>query len=1074
MITYQRFHYNWMTWRRSDLAKVRDLSDLTELPPGVIVHILDNFVMDGKISYGPRTDNHLINMNKFRLFMHNVTTWPTKKATDVAPINKEKMILFGGGVISNLSKYRISMQPRVLFYDDYTRMPERLSTMNIVNWNPMFRIRCLGVRRKIRFFNFLYSCIINKIMEAPDRMHFIHIPLENQCYQRQHFLRIFRKFDRIAALFPERSTYLFLAHLYALIAKPMTLPKRNVKMDDEEAHEKVGEEGLSPITKFEVDEDLTGLQSRELLNMIKCYSEEMGASQEELDEFPYKNSIFEYIPPRMFEKINFILTAGDKYVCFNLRDFKELNGSANAGLLKIIGLINTLVREGYSNDVTDDEPVPDVPEVPEAVSSIDENGSNAPTFTKPRTLEERKEAAEQDVTELDDIEPILEKNPDMTVSQKEHVKKLSKAYKEVKIDGVKIEELLTKIPDDEIKPDTVKTTATDTGAITEESTQSSISKASKTYIDTLMKQDIASIATSFNKQGMFLTGVDQEEIVDDLNRLTLYTAHFEDLQHKKHQVKIPVPKPDDKGRIKVNGVTKMMRMQRVNKPIVKVSPTRVTLNTNYNKALIERNAYAAHDFLGWFTKKGMFKAAKEGGITWKPHTGICRYPIKAFPFELTELGRKFHGLEFTAPDHTVGELWFDIMNRASRYPDATVNKRVTTHEQETASYWFGHRTSHDVRIDFFMSVDGSISGVNLATGEEVFCGAFGDLFEWITGVFLIQSVEYIEMTYLSKTFPLIHPLAYRFGLTNMLRYCKCDYTLHDIKEKIETRPSDIVIRFADKRLVINRTPRHNALLFGGLTAFDLEDVYFEDMDGKDIYYQLLTQLKLTFNSIKGIDSFFDLFIDPITRDVLRDMREPTDLRDLLLRAVSLLTTSDHIDPASEANFRYRGVEQMTGIIYNEMARAYATYKNKSIGATNKFSLAEHTIKQRIIQDQLMEKVDTINPIEDIKDVSAFSGAGSGGRSSETFLIADRKFTEDSLGIVSEATVDNGKTGMVAYLPANPIMRNARGLTEKVPIDQLKPENVFSFNTLLMPCVTQDDGKRDSDKFKRLQGAIPVE
>ena len=104
------------------------------------------------------------------------------------------------------------------------------------------------------------------------------------------------------------------------------------------------------------------------------------------------------------------------------------------------------------------------------------------------------------------------------------------------------------------------------------------------------------------------------------------------------------------------------------------------------------------------------------------------------------------------------------------------------------------------------------------------------------------------------------------------------------------------------------------------------------MDNKDIYYSLLEQVRVRMGFIKGVDSFFDLFIDPITRDVLRDMRAPTDMRDLLLYTVTLLTTSEHLPASSESNFRYRNVEQVTAIIYNEMARAFAGYKNKSVGA----------------------------------------------------------------------------------------------------------------------------------------------
>jgi hypothetical protein len=186
------------------------------------------------------------------------------------------------------------------------------------------------------------------------------------------------------------------------------------------------------------------------------------------------------------------------------------------------------------------------------------------------------------------------------------------------------------------------------------------------------------------------------------------------------------------------------------------------------------------------------------------------------------------------------------------------------------------------------------------------------------------------------------------------------------------------------------------------------------------------------------------------------MREPTNVRDLVIRATAMLTTRDHKPAASATNFRFRGVEQITGIIYNEMARAFATYKHKSVGATNKFSMSDYTIKQRIMEEQLMENVNTLNPIDDIKAYSKFSNAGSGGRSGETFMIPDRQFTKDSLGVVSEATVDNGKVGLNATLPFNPLISNVRGMATAPDIESLEPENMLSLNSLIMPGVTNDD------------------
>lgn len=1078
MLRWERFRRESMMWKVSLLTGTKSLSDLTELPYGSIIHILDNFPMDGHVEYGPRKGNHFMHMNRFYKFMHSVVNWPEHKSSDCAPIYKDKMVLVSGAVHANLMKYIKEMMPLIKRCDKMLDIPVRNGTMGVVNYNPLFRMRVLGQRRKVRFFNFLWAVVLNKIMEAPDRQHFIHIPLENFVYEKKDFIRIFKQYNKLATIYYERPSYLFLAHFYGLLAKKMNLPPRGKLPEiekDAEGDEKndfsmesMHDEELT-IPKLEPEPGLGDLSDADFLQGIASYMGECDPTLCAMEglkdgENPYKLTIFEFLPVQMLEKVNLLFTVGNNYVCYNLRDVKELNNAGNTGLLRVINQINTLVRTsdlGALNDSATSE----TPMAPESVVQIDElqlELGNICNFTPPRTQQEIKETAELDLLQLDDVSKIIEQMPSTTTkAQREHVEKLSKAYKQTEINGVKLDKVMTAGNTGALKPEEVKTGAVKEGTLAPTATESTTSVLNKTYVEQTMTTDLANIFTSFNKQGMFLKDIKQEDTVDELNAWTTYTVSYEDTNHKTFTLRIPVPKVDKMGRAKINGVLKAMRIQRVSKPICKVSDTRVTLNSNYNKALLERNQNAAHSFIDWFSRKALFKIVK-GGYDLKPIHGVCRYKIHAIPFEITELGKKYKGFDFKD-----GQLVFDYENRENYFPkDASAEIQA---EEMDKFFWFGHRGDEH----FFMDVTGLIVVKNLDSGEEVFNGAFGDFIEWLTGVTLIPPVEYIDIEWLSRRVPLIHMLGYRYGLTNMLKYCGCDYSVYERNERVDTRPTDIIIKFKDRKLIINRTPRNNALLFGGLCAFDLDDVLLEDMDDKDIYYSLLEQRKVSMNFIKGVDPFFDLFIDPITRDVLREMREPTDIRDLLLRAVSLLTTSDHLEAANEANFRYRSVEVITGLIYNEMARAYAGFKNRSPGASTKFSLSAYAIKQRLMEEPLFENIATLNPIEDIKSFSNITNGGSGGRSVDTFKIADRRFTDSAIGIVSEATTDNFKTGYNAILPANPTMMSSRGMTQRVDTAQLSPENVLSVNTLLMPGATNDDSKRANFSSIQASAVVPM-
>lgn len=1076
MILFNNFRRKFMTWRTSQFKEVYPLSVLQELPVGSVLFILDNFQMDGTVSMSPRLNNPILNLNKYRLFMNNIL-FPTEQSGDVAPIVTNKMVITSAGVMSKLQKYRQDMAPRVLWCDSIKDMPKRPAVQGVVNFNPLFRARVLGMRRKPRFQNLLWAMVLNQIVQVPDKMCFIHVPLESLMFNRSDFTRVFKKYDRVATKYPEIPTYLFLAHLYSILMKPMALPKRGKAFEETEDDLKemnLESWGIDPATFDD------GSSSEFLTNVSDYMCKSPEFSLEALNikdsENPYKISIFEHLPVKYFENVNFILTCGQNFVIYNLRDLKELNQNG-IGIMRIINHVNMLTAGGRPVASPEEPSNDEIETIGEDVTEVPapEEKANQPEYKVPMTKEEKVEAASFDLGELDNIEKIVNQSTKtlakpLTIAQREHVREISQSYKTIKLGDRTLQELIQSVPD--IKLDTMPDftlDVVDQGMIDVKALISSTRDLDAQYIQSgAFDRDMASILTSFNKLGMFLVDVKTEDKVDELNELKEYTVKYEDLEHKKHVIKFQLPKVDNMGRAKINGSLKCMIKQRVANPICKVRPTRVTLNSNYNKLLVERNTNVAHSFINWFLKA--LDKAKSVGWQYTPSHVKCTYPRVALPFELTEIGGRYDKITFKD-----GMMYFGILKRGEFVPQA-YRTQVQELEKELGC-WYGYRGTEM----FFIQNTGAVTVRDMKTNEETFYGAFIDFFQWLSGCEMSPMTEFAELTVLSWKVPVIHPLCYKYGLSDMLKYTGVNYDVYDVNERYDRLTSDIVIKFSDKKLVIHRNPRNMALLFGGFCIYDLSNVSMEDMDEKDIYYELLTQKKISTNLIKGINALFDLFIDPITRDVLREMNEPTDLRDLLIRAVTLLTTSEHKEEASASNFRFRGVEQMTGIVYNEMARAFATYKNKGRGATNKFSMKEYQIKQRIAKEQLTENVSIINPIDDIKTYSKFSNAGSGGRSNDTFMITDRQFTRDQIGVVSEATVDNGKTGMNATLPANPIIVNERGMVQEVDLKNLQPENVLSLTACLMPCATNDDGKRrcaslrrNAYRIKRLIAGITLE
>lgn len=279
----------------------------------------------------------------------------------------------------------------------------------------------------------------------------------------------------------------------------------------------------------------------------------------------------------------------------------------------------------------------------------------------------------------------------------------------------------------------------------------------------------------------------------------------------------------------------------------------------------------------------------------------------------------------------------------------------------------------------------------------------------------------------------------------------------DVSEDVKyvPKPDDIHIKFADRVLHVNRYPLAHSLIVAGLEYFDLSNYDMSELESKDAYYRLLMDKKLSINYIKGMDSFYDLFVDNMTYQVLKMMHEPTTVRDLLIRATVLLTTTDHLPASSGYNHRIRGYEQFAGVVYNELSREFASYKAKT-GANNKFSVNPDAVYLRVLQNASMLNAEAGAPTEDLTIMCDMTYGGVGGRSTESFVISDRHYDVSDVGVVSEATADNQKVAFNSALSYNPNISNTLGMAEDIPPEKLKASQVFSPHALLFPFSANDD------------------
>lgn len=582
--------------------------------------------------------------------------------------------------------------------------------------------------------------------------------------------------------------------------------------------------------------------------------------------------------------------------------------------------------------------------------------------------------------------------------------------------------------------------------------RSSTKAFDKQYAEKMLQRDIIANLVAFHDNGLYLTEYEETNEYNEFTRVKHFKVKFQDVKNKKHTLRFKLPIPDSDGYFRANGVKLAMTKQLVNVPICKISPTRVSLVSNYNKTLVDKVQSVRHSLVEFLVKN-----AKSLGLTIVPKTNT--YVNIKVPYEYKLLGTKFSTIS-----NTQYEFFFEYPSRAEHF---SIDPKLLTdienrHQGVMVGRVLGNKDEY-----IFMHMDNTLSTINRKTGNVEMKNTITNYL----GNFQVPS-EWCELKILDKNLPVIFILAYRYGLSNTLKYLKIKHRVIFDRKLPPLKSTELVIKFKDSSLIIDRYPLDTSLIVTGLLAFNtLKRYTYAELDDQDTYYLLLADKGMSTNYLKGISAFFNFFIDPITKDVLTEMGEPTNARDLLIRAVDMLVSDIDREPSSIANFRLRSVEKLPSIVYNEISRQYANYVNSNYKESS-FSINTEAIYQRVLQDQTMTLREENNPFHAMKETSRVTYSGFGGRSPDAFIERDRKYPNDAVGILSETTTDSSSAGMTSSLTADPNLLNMRGMFD-LSNKNMSTSNVIGDVTLLMPGTSHDDAKRIMFSNVQLTHHIPT-
>jgi hypothetical protein len=188
------------------------------------------------------------------------------------------------------------------------------------------------------------------------------------------------------------------------------------------------------------------------------------------------------------------------------------------------------------------------------------------------------------------------------------------------------------------------------------------------------------------------------------------------------------------------------------------------------------------------------------------------------------------------------------------------------------------------------------------------------------------------------------------------------------------------IKFKDGYLYYDTSKIRNSMLLSGLLEMDTENINFSDMNEQEPYLDYFQEAFSSRNAAKGFHNSLSLMIDPITKDVLEELNQPTNVYDVLLYANTLLEDVSYTEPSDVNNFRVRGAEQVPAMLYKVYADAFKHYKD-SKHAKNpiKITVDPDIVTKKLLELKTIENYSSLNPSLEVERLATASMKGLSGK-----------------------------------------------------------------------------------------------
>lgn len=551
----------------------------------------------------------------------------------------------------------------------------------------------------------------------------------------------------------------------------------------------------------------------------------------------------------------------------------------------------------------------------------------------------------------------------------------------------------------------------------------------------IMHKDILNSLYSIQSTGVLIKDfkvINESSITGDSQT---YEISLKPVYGKASKIKLKMPVVNEEGEFTISGSTYRMRKLRTDVPIRKISGDRVSLTTYYGKLFVDRAIYKRMDTGYWIASYVLKNSGTDGSDIKSALSSISVDNVRGLPSKYTSIGRYLRS--FMIKDYFFNfnyETRNDILPSDVPLSSVEIKNTVLVGKNSEGPIVM-NKTGN------LFTVDGS--KLNPHTSLEEIIGLDPNK----------DPGSPIMMKIMGVNIPIALILSYFITIEGLFDLLNVKYDIYRLRDKVEDLENKAVIKFADSKLVFTKTHdyRYN-ILVSLLYVKEFKSINFDDLSNKDTYVSILHA-----GIVRKLNILDTNFVDPISRDLLKSMNEPTTFRGLLVRSAELLETDYHPKPQDIDYMTIKGYERFAGLMYKQLMNSIEDFNRRNLFGNSSINIDPYIMYSTLNTDSSVTIVEDLNPIGSLKQQEDVTYIGTGGRAKETMVKKTRFMDVNDLGVISELSKDSADVGISAYLSASPNIRNLRGLkSHNVNIDVDGGASVFSTSAMLAPGSENDD------------------